>query len=220
MTSDSNYDSLIQILESRFVDVWKRSLLSGQKTSCVQAWLELSQHYRESHRLYHTLHHIDFCLREFDNAKFLINAPDTVEMAIWYHDIINTPQARDNEHQSQLLFERLAENNFDPQFVETVSKLIMITTHRQTPNTHDEQYICDIDLSSMGAPWEKFVSDSNDLRAESETSVEEYTIGKLKFFHALLERPRIFYSDYFYCRYESSARRNIQRYMSILNQDG
>lgn len=220
MTNDSNNDTLIQILEPRFMDIWKRSLMTGRKASADQAWKELSQHYTESHRLYHTLHHLDFCLREFDNAKFLINSPDTVEMAIWYHDIINSPQARDNEHQSQLLFERVAENNFGRQFMETVSELIMITTHRQTPATHDEQYICDIDLSSMGSTWERFVSDSNDLRAESESSLEEYTLGKLKFFNALLERPRIFYSDYFYCRYEHNARRNIQRYMSVLNQEG
>ena len=220
MTVDSHNEYVKQALESRFARVWQRSLLPGRSTSPVSAWRELSRHYSETNRLYHTLHHLDFCLREFDTAKYLMDDADAIEMAIWYHDIINSSQSNDNEYQSRLLFERVAQNNFDQQFVESVGSLIMITTHRQTPKTRDEEFICDIDLSSMGASWEKFITDSNALRAESESSAEQYTFGKLKFFNALLERPRIFYSDYFYSRYENNTRMNIQRYMSILNQEG
>jgi len=220
MTSELSIDSLKQDLEPRFSKLWERSLLPGLDITPEQPWLELSRRYSEPHRLYHTLRHINYCLREFDNAKFLIRHVDAAEMAIWYHDIINLPNAKDNEYQSKLLFEHIAHNNFGQAFIENVCSLIMVTTHRQAPATNDEKYICDIDLSSMGASWEKFITDSNDLRSESASSTEEYTMGKLRFFAALLERPRIFYSDYFYARYENNARRNIQRFMGMLNQEG
>lgn len=218
MTTESIENSLRQRLEPRFVGLWQRCLLPGHTIDLEQAWLDLEHRYSETHRLYHSLRHLDYCLDEFDASKFLMHHNDTIEMAIWYHDIINSPEAKDNEYQSSVLFEGLAQDHLQPDFIQAVQDLILITTHRQTPLTHDQIYICDIDLSSMGDTWEKFVEDSKDLRAESEASREEYTIGKLRFFNALLERPRIFYSDYFYARYENQARHNIYRYISILNQ--
>lgn len=220
MTINSKSDSVRPVLEVRFARLWQQCRLASSSASPDQAWQELSKRYTEPHRLYHTLEHLDYCLQKFDDAKSLMDDADAIEMAIWYHDIINTPQAIDNEQQSQYFFERVAQDNFSQHFVEKVGDLIMITTHRGKPKTGDEQYICDVDLSSMGAPWEKFIDDSNALREESESSVEEYTLGKLKFFNALLERPRIFYSDYFYEHYENNARQNIMRYISILNQEG
>lgn len=220
MTVNTQNNLLEKKLESRFISLWNRCLLQGCQDKSDQSWQKLAKHYSESHRLYHTLNHLDFCLNEFDTAKFMISEPDTLEMAIWYHDIINTPRAADNEYQSQLLFQSEAKDSFGPQCIEKVCKLIMVTTHRQQPNTPDEEYICDIDLSSMGESWDKFITDSNALRAECILSTEEYSLGKLKFFNSLLERPRIFYSDFFHDRYETNARHNIQRYITIINQMG
>ena len=207
-------------LQARFTHLWQRCLLSGVDADSVSAWQQLSQHYSEKHRLYHTLEHLSFCMREFDTARHLMDTADTVEMAIWYHDINHNPQTMDNEYQSRLLFESIAQDIFDQEFSHTVGNLIMATTHNQTPETRDEYYICDIDLSSMGASWEKFIQDSNALKAESDTATERYSMGKLKFFNALLERPRIFYTDFFHSLYEATARKNIQRYISMLNQKG
>lgn len=217
---DSEKTAFKEKLESRFSETWQRCLLPGISSSPAHAWNELAYHYSQDNRLYHTLDHIAFCLQQFDAAKHLISSPDAVEMAVWYHDVINNPNTRNNEHQSQLMFELAAQDIFDHKFVKNVSSLIMITTHRDTPNSADEEYICDIDLSSMGLDWEKFILDSNALRAESASSPEEYTLGKLKFFNTLLQRPRIFYTDFFYSRFENDARSNIQRYIAILNRDG
>lgn len=215
-----DFDLIKKSLESRFKELWKRCVLPGQHIDLDHTWQVLSQHYGEPHRLYHTLYHIDYCLHEFDLAKSLMDSAQAVEMAIWYHDVIYQPQARDNEYQSQLLFEQVGKNNLEPHFIKNVGDLIMVTTHLSTPKTKDQEYFCDIDLSSLGALWEKFISDSNALRAESEASAEEYTLGKLKFFSALLQRPRIYYSDYFHSQYENTARQNIQRYVLMLNQLG
>lgn len=219
MSFESIEKSIRQRLESRFVNLWQRCVLPTHNIDIKQAWLDLSERYSEPHRLYHTLHHLDYCLNELDTSKFLMHQNDMIEMAIWYHDIINLPSQKDNEYQSSVLFEQLAKNNLEPEFISHVCDLIKITTHRDTPLTHDQIYICDIDLSSMGDTWEVFVEDSKNLRQESEASKEDYALGKIKFFSSLLQRPRIFYSDYFYARYENQARHNIYRYISKLNQD-
>lgn len=220
MTPSHPQDIFKARLYKRFMALVQRTISNCPDRDIKRAWQTLCEHYDEPHRLYHTLVHIDYCLSEFDKAKFLLRNSDAVEMAIWYHDIIHTPKSRDNEYQSSVFFRQFAETYIDSDFTDIVTKLILITTHRDTPQNHDELFICDIDLSSMGASWNRFIEDSNHLRAESESSIEEYTLGKLKFFNALLERPRVFYTDFFYARYENSARQNINRYMRMLNQEG
>ena len=64
----------------------------------MRVWPNLSRHYAEPHRHYHTLTHIFRCLRQLDAAKSLIEAPDAVEIAVWFHDVVHDPEACDNEN--------------------------------------------------------------------------------------------------------------------------
>ncbi|MGB5494902.1 MAG: hypothetical protein WBM97_10540, partial [Sedimenticolaceae bacterium] len=135
---------------------------------------------------------------------------DQVEMAIWFHDIINVPQAKDNEQRSAELFRSLADSLFDPAFIAAVVDLILVTTHREQPGDADHQFICDIDLASFGCPWECFIRDSDAVKAEFPGPEEDYFRGQAAFLKALLARPRIFMTDFFNARYEQQARDNIQ----------
>ncbi|MEA5468385.1 hypothetical protein VB714_05850 [Spirulina sp. 06S082] len=53
--------------------------------------------YREKHRYYHTLQHIEECLILYDR---LPTKSPTVEIALWFHDVIYNPQGPNNEMQS------------------------------------------------------------------------------------------------------------------------
>jgi len=44
--------------------------------------------YQLPKRHYHNLHHIRQCLAELDGLRAACKAPDVVELAIWYHDIV------------------------------------------------------------------------------------------------------------------------------------
>jgi predicted metal-dependent HD superfamily phosphohydrolase len=142
--------------------------------------------------------------------------PEQVEMAIWFHDIINQPGAADNEQRSAEYFRKLIGDRADPAFVNAVVQLIMATTHQSAPVEHDQQFICDIDLASFGCPWECFMRDSSAVKAEFTGTEEEYYRGKKAFLQQMLNRPRIFLTDFFNERYEQQARENIVRLLELV----
>ncbi|TNE81712.1 MAG: hypothetical protein EP334_02240 [Gammaproteobacteria bacterium] len=207
-------------LQQRFDELWTRCQSGNLLSPVKPPWQELVHHYSEPHRFYHTLAHIAYCLEQFDLASAKIADPDAVEMALWFHDIIHTPASADNEQMSKVLFAELGQGYFEPAFVSRVGELIMVTTHRSPPSCPDAGYICDIDLASLGAPWEIFLSDSRALRLEQSHCPEErYYWGKLCFFKSLLERQRIFYTDYFRKKFEEMARKNILQYRKRIESE-
>ena len=65
----------------RFAEAW--SALGGG-AGADAAHGELVAAYRERHRAYHTLEHIDACLRAFDEVRARTGRPAEVEMASLY----------------------------------------------------------------------------------------------------------------------------------------
>ena len=101
-------------------------------------------------------------------------------------------------------------------FVTAVAELILVTTHRAPPSSPCAQYVCDIDLASFGCPWERYLADTLNVKAEFEGSAEEYYLRKRAFLKAMLGRPQIFHSDFFHALYERQARANIRRLLDMM----
>jgi predicted metal-dependent HD superfamily phosphohydrolase len=101
-------------------------------------------------------------------------------------------------------------------FVAAVADLILFTTHRTTPADLDHQFLCDIDLSSFGSPWDAFMANSRAIEAEFPGSRNEYVQRETAFLESLLRRPRIFMTDFFHDRFEATARDNIRRFLQLL----
>ena len=137
----------------RFKALWARNL-PGESAMAETIYGRLIEFYGEPHRHYHTLNHIRHCLRELDRAATLITDPDAVEMALWFHDAIYQPGAKDNERRSADLFRQWSGARADPVFQQRVDDLIMATTHQEPPDQGDAKFLVDIDLSSFGLPWE------------------------------------------------------------------
>ena len=206
------------LLEERFIALWRRCLQPGAESDAAAVWREVAHRYAEPHRHYHDKGHLAHCLEQLDMAAGVILQPDQVEMGIWFHDVINEPNVKTNEQQSADLFRQLADGVMDSGFITAVADLILVTTHSRTPDAPDHRFICDIDLASFGCPWECFEKDSVAVKAEFQGPDEEYYRGKKAFLMALLARPRIFLTDFFNQRYESQARDNIGRLLSLINQ--
>ncbi len=207
----------LNALKPRFHSLWDRCSRPANRIGPAIVWSELVQSYEEPWRHYHTAGHLCHCLQQLDLAAALMDDSAAVEIALWFHDIILLPDAADNEEKSAARFRHNAGDSFPPAFVERVSNMILATRHRDLPLEHDTRYLCDIDLSSLGSPWEEFLSDSTAVRAEQPgTADAPFLAAKVGFFNALLERPAIFLTDFFQARYEQSARENIRQYIAQL----
>jgi predicted metal-dependent HD superfamily phosphohydrolase len=204
-------------LRDRFTQLWRRCVLPSCSCDPSAAWGSLEGRYAESHRHYHDKRHLAHCLYEFDLAVEQIGRPDQVEMAIWFHDIINEPGRSDNEALSAELFHDLARGSIPASFIAEVVDLILVTTHRQVPIGRDHRILCDIDLASLGCPWECYLRDTGHLRAEFRGSDQDYCRIKRVFLESMLGRPRIFLTDFFYRRYEQLARENLRRFLGLID---
>jgi len=202
----------------RFEALWSRCIGDGADA----AFDELDALYREPHRRYHTAAHIEHCLRQFDLAADRMEEPDAAEMALWFHDVIYDIPGSDNELRSAEWFAARADGRGSEQFRSKVHRLIMATTHvDRPPQTLDESFMLDIDLSSFGRPWEEFLCDSRAVRAELvHLSDAEFNTKQKKFLESLAARPRFCFTEFFRERHEARVRRNIERLLALLEAGG
>ncbi|MEA3411319.1 MAG: hypothetical protein U9R74_07250 [Pseudomonadota bacterium] len=208
---------LAGMLRTRFRQLWHRLTSPGPHSDAIPVWDLLERRYGEPRRRYHTLRHIGHCLDEMDPVISELQSPDVVELAVWFHDVIHEPGATDNEARSAELLRQVAGKHMAPGRIERVGELILATTHLETPRRHDARILSDIDLSSLGAPWQRFLDNSAALRAEQpDMSDADNRREKQRFLGGLVERDAIYYTATFRDRYESAARQNIQRYLELL----
>ncbi|MFZ1643485.1 MAG: hypothetical protein WAV07_19055 [Candidatus Contendobacter sp.] len=206
--------------QTRFTALWTRGL-PGKSAEAETVYARLIELYGEPHRHYHTLNHIRHCLREFDRAAALVDDADAAEMALWFHDAIYQPGAKDNERRSADLFRQWSDGRADPAFQQRVDDLVMATTHREPPGWRDAGFVVDIDLSSFGLPWEACERDGRLIRAEfAEVTDDQYYPGHLRFLRALWDRPTFFCTEFFQQRYERVARENLARIIADLRARG
>src|SRR5262245_48769827 len=75
----------------------------GLRCSADPVGEELLRRWSEPWRHYHTLGHLRFCLGELDAASAAPTDRPLLEAAIWLHDAIYDPRAKDNEERSAAL---------------------------------------------------------------------------------------------------------------------
>ena len=207
---------------ARFQALWRRCLRAGAADDSEAIHRQLLRAYAEPQRYYHTLEHIEHCLRMFDACRDRLAAADALELAIWFHDSIFEPGQSDNELRSAVWYRDIARDVHPEPLVEHVYGLIMATLHNGFAlEGEDVEYMVDIDLSSFGLDWEAFLRDSRNLRREnSHLSDAEYHRNQGDFQSRLLARPRFFLTDFFFERYENRARENLARYFALIENSG
>lgn len=196
----------------RFCRLWHAH--GGRDAGRVFA--ELAAHYAEPVRHYHTLAHIRRCLRTLDHYRVSVPQPGLVELALWCHDVIYRPAARDNEARSADWW-RARAAGFAPATVDLVADAILATTHRQPPADAVAAWTVDIDLAGLALSPSSFARDGRKLRAERpELGEAEYGAGERAFLSGLLARARIYYTEALYADSEARARENLRRRIATL----
>jgi predicted metal-dependent HD superfamily phosphohydrolase len=167
-----------------------------------RAWQSMGRHY-------HTLSHLDSCLREFDSVRDLAVRPAEVELALWFHDAVYRSWRHDNEAQSAALAARLL-GIARPDCIERIRLAILATTHRDEDIAGDTALVVDIDLAILGAPPDVYAQFERAIRREYWwVPRARYVAGRGQLLEGVLGRFAIYKHDAFHEKYEARARANI-----------
>jgi predicted metal-dependent HD superfamily phosphohydrolase len=218
---DSHAAESISTLRSRWVALV--TPLTKDHAASEAVWDALIQHYSEAHRAYHNLSHILALLALADEARSCIAQHEVVELAIWFHDVIYDPRAKDNELRSAAwACNALQGMRIDENLIVSVEQCILATQRHEMPlrSIPDLPLFLDLDLAIMGAPDHHYRRYCSAIRAEYEWVTDDiYRAGRARILQRFLARPSLFFTQAMEDRYERTARHNIALELRELGQE-
>jgi predicted metal-dependent HD superfamily phosphohydrolase len=167
-----------------------------------RGWSSMGRHY-------HTLSHLEACLRELDEFRALAVRPAEVELALWFHDVVYRTWRKDNEAQSAALAEVVL-RAAPEESVERIRQAILATCHREEELGGDTALVVDIDLAILGATADEYARFERAIRREYWwVPRARYVAGRGRILRSFLERATIYQHDAFHERYEARASENM-----------
>lgn len=173
-------------------------------------------------RRYHDATHLLACLRHWHEIAPRCADPPAVALALWFHDAVYWPWAKNNERRSADWARRfilgcgLPPERAD-ELARRVEQHIMATQHHHGDLTGDDRWVVDIDLAILGQPPHIYDLFEEGVRREYRwVPHAAYVAGRSKVLRGFLERPRLYATDWFHERHEAPARANLQRALTVL----
>lgn len=178
---------------------------------------DLLTRYGEPHRGYHNIAHIVAVLDELELAG---ENDLAIALAIWFHDAVYDPKAKDNEERSaKLAKDSIRQIGLPDSLGEQVNDLVVATRHTAVPVEHAAQILVDIDLMVLGKPEKEFDAYEVGIRKEYEwVPQSDFCAGRSKILQSFLDRPSIYSTELFRDKYESTARNNLRRSIEQLRK--
>lgn len=217
---DSHAAENISSLQSRW-----RALVTPLAKDLVASdtvWDALVQHYSEAHRAYHKLSHVSALLGLADEVRSHIEQPKVVELAIWFHDVIYDPRAKDNELRSAAWArDALQAMQIDQNLIGPIEQCILATQRHDVPRhpIPDLPLFLDLDLAILGAPEHYYRRYCSAIRTEYGWLTDDvYRAGRTLILQRFLARPHLFFTALMADRYERTARHNIALELRELGQ--
>lgn len=172
---------------------------------------EVVARYREKHRHYHTLQHLDECLRLLDDVAPLATHAPEIELALWFHDAVYDSHKQNNEELSAMWARSTAAAAALPgESCDRIYNLVQVTANHNLPKTNDEALLIDIDLSILGASPDRFEEYERGIRSEyAWVPGLIFSAKRRSILEKFLQRETIFHTQYFIERYERQARMNL-----------
>jgi predicted metal-dependent HD superfamily phosphohydrolase len=175
---------------------WSRELGDGR---AVHAALEaLLSRYREPHRHYHTLKHLDAVLTTVDSVLAVtpVDDPVAVRLGAWFHDAVYDPRSTGNEAASAALAARvLGELDVPEDRIAATARLVLATaTH--DPAGDDEAVLCDADLAILSARPAVYGAYVTGVRAEyGHLTDSQWRAGRADVLRRFLDRPVLYHTS-------------------------
>lgn len=183
-----------------------------------ELWTEIEKNYSSKKRHYHTLQHLDNLLSQLTDVKSEIQNWETILFTLFYHDIIYNSIKSDNEEKSAELAEKRMKQIFvSNDKIELCKKQILATKLHIKSTDSDTNYFTDADLSILGQNLETYLLYCKNVRKEySIYPTLVYNTGRKKVLNHFLSMGRIFKTDFFYNKFETEAKHNLQKEIESL----
>jgi len=178
----------------------------------------LEQLYRAKGRHYHDLDHIRACLDLFAKVREKFEHHECVETAIWFHDAVYDPKAKDNEERSANLAEQMLQAcGVSKAEITRVRELGLATQRASVPTDNDARLLVDIDLAILGTSPQVFDAYERAIRLEyAHVAEAAFKEGRAKILEQFLNRPDIYSTNHFRQEFEATARANLARSLAQL----
>ncbi len=183
----------------------------------------LKARYGEPARHYHSWDHIEALLRHYRRWEVHFHRPEPVLWALYWHDAIYDPQAKDNEEQSAVLLEREARGHLPADDIAFAATIIRATAAHKVPDglghedAADTALFLDLDLSILGAPVPVYDRYETDIRKEYAFVPEAaFRAGRGAILEGFLARERLYLTDFAHAEWDLRARENLKRAIAAL----
>ena len=183
-----------------------------------ELWTEIEKNYTSKKRHYHTLQHLDNLLKQLTEVKDEIQNWNAILFTLYYHDIIYNSLKSDNEEKSAGLAEkRLKQISVSIETIELCINQILATKSHLKSTDSDTNYFTDADLSVLGQNWETYSLYYKNVRKEYSIYPDlVYNPGRKKVLKYFLSMNRIYKTDFFFCKFETQAKRNLTNELNLL----
>lgn len=202
--------------KDRFEALWAR--MAGGAAAPV--WAVLDRAYADRSRGYHNWDHIGAMLAELDavrgEAEFVDVHFGEAELAIFFHDAVYEPLAKDNEARSAELFRGVAGGMAEDAVRRIEASILATATHAPVADL-STRLVLDLDLCVLGAGAEDYARYARSVRAEYAAVPDAaWRAGRPAVLRRFLAREAIYQTVYFHSRLEARARENMAAEIAAL----
>lgn len=191
---------------------------SNDNSFNILLWQEIEEHYTNKKRHYHTFEHLENLLFQLTPIRTKISSWNTILFTLFYHDVIYNSLKNNNEEKSaELAVKRMNQLSIPNKVIENCFSQILATKSHKTSENSDTNYFTDADLSILGQNWEVYTQYYKNVRKEYAVYPNIiYNSGRKKALLHFLTMENIFKTEYFYQKFEETARKNIQKEIELL----
>ncbi len=184
----------------------------------IRLWNEVAKRYSSKGRHYHNLLHLESITEQLTPFKDRFASWHTIIFAIAYHDVVYNILKNNNEQESaEFAGDRLQSAGCPENLISRCMDLILATKDH-APGDEETNLFADADLAILGADPEMYDMYSRQIRLEYSLYPDfVYNPGRTKVLMHFLGMPAIYKSPEFAAKYESAARKNIQRELAELH---
>jgi len=146
----------------------------------------------------------------FYQVKKQLNDPISVELAIWFHDVVYNPQAFDNEKQSAILMKQHCIEVLDSGRLDKIYEWIVATKNHQSSGDQDLNYLLDIDLAILGSSKQRFAEYEQQIQQEySWVEPALYEVKRAEVLQHFYQMKPLYQTEYFRNLLEVNAKLNL-----------